>query len=145
MIQYNSEILNRLKIGDSGITYNGTSEVHDKEIITPTGSSLNWTLGYTKSIDTVVFNQDTSELEFTFKDASTIKISLGVKPVTTTDVTAIGIGSIGGISDGTIIPSGSSLEDFIKQLVRKRIAATYIQPTIVVTGVLVEYMRAVLQ
>lgn len=41
-------------------------------------------------------------------------------------------GSIGGLSDGTEIPTGTTLDEFIAMLTQKRIAPTYTQPAVTV-------------
>lgn len=134
MIQYNIEALNRLKVGGSEITYDGTSEVHSKEILTPTGSSLNWTIGYNKSIESVTFDEGTGVLHFSFKDGSSTQINLAISDSTTEDITVLGVGSVGGYDEGNIIPTGSTLQSFIKGLVQKRVPATYTAPVLVVSG-----------
>lgn len=49
---------------------------------------------------------------------------------TQTDIEVMGVNLSDGVANGKVIPAGTNLEDFIKQLVQKRIAATYTQPSV---------------
>lgn len=49
---------------------------------------------------------------------------------TQADIEVMGVNLSDGVANGKVIPAGTNLEDFIKQLVQKRIAATYTQPSV---------------
>lgn len=53
-----------------------------------------------------------------------------IKSRTQNDIQVMGVNLSDGVSDGKTIAAGTDLEDFIKQLVQKRIAATYKAPTL---------------
>ena len=53
--------------------------------------------------------------------------------ITKEDITVSGVGSVGGYSDGDVIPQGTSLTQFINELLRKPIPPTYVQPEITFT------------
>lgn len=48
----------------------------------------------------------------------------------TSDITATGVGEVGGISDGDVIATGTSFQDYVTRQLRKRVPATYKQPEI---------------
>ena len=49
---------------------------------------------------------------------------------TQADIEVMGVNLSDGVANGKVIPAGTNLEDFIKQLVQKRIAATYTTPSV---------------
>lgn len=49
---------------------------------------------------------------------------------TQADIEVMGVNLSDGVANGKVIPAGTNLEDFIKQLVQKRIAATYTAPSV---------------
>ena len=51
---------------------------------------------------------------------------------TTKNITATGV-TVGGISEGDLIPKGTTLTDILEKMLIKRIAATYTEPTLVLT------------
>lgn len=53
-----------------------------------------------------------------------------VKSRTQADIEVMGVNLSDGVANGKVIPAGTDLEAFIKQLVQKRIAATYTQPSV---------------
>ena len=46
------------------------------------------------------------------------------------DIEVMGVNLSDGVANGKVIPAGTDLEEFIKQLVQKSIAATYTQPSV---------------
>lgn len=49
---------------------------------------------------------------------------------TQADIEVMGVNLSDGVANGKVIPAGTDLDGFIKQLVQKRIAATYTQPSV---------------
>lgn len=83
--------------------------------------------GKIKAGDFVVTNDEKgNELVVIERDNS----QLVVKSRTQNDIQVMGVNLSDGVSNGKTIPAGTDLEDFIKQLVQKRIAATYTQPSV---------------
>ena len=70
----------------------------------------------------------TKEDELVFIDKAKTQHTLGSSK-TKEPITATGT-SLGGIADGTILEAGTSLDDFIKKLLVKRIPASYTKPTL---------------
>lgn len=58
----------------------------------------------------------------------------------TSDITATGVGEVGGISDGDVIATGTSFQDYVTRQLRKRVPATYKQPEISVNIVNKEFV-----
>lgn len=57
-----------------------------------------------------------------------------IKSRTQEDITVMGVNLSDGVADGKVIPAGTDIDAFIKQLVQKRIAATYKAPTIAIAN-----------
>ncbi len=68
---------------------------------------------------------DNREIGWLDKDGNTV-MSTSRTPE---DITVNGVTGLG-ISDGATIPAGTSLEEFVKMVVQKAIAATYTKPTL---------------
>lgn len=83
------------------------------------------TKGNLEAGDLVVTN-DGSELVLIERDNSEVAI----KSRTEKAINVLGVNLSSEVKDGSTIPAGIDLEQFIKMLVQKRIAATYTAPTI---------------
>jgi hypothetical protein len=70
------------------------------------------------------------ELVFIERDNSQVVVT----PRTQNDIEVMGVNLSDCVADKKVIPAGTSLEEFIKQLVQKRIAATYKAPTIAIAN-----------
>ena len=57
-----------------------------------------------------------------------------IKSRTQADIEVMGVNLSDGVANGKVIPAGTDLEEFIKQLVQKRIAAKYTAPTIAIAN-----------
>lgn len=57
-----------------------------------------------------------------------------IKSRTQSDIQVMGVNLSDGVTDGMTIPAGTDLEDFIKKLVQKRIAATYTEPSVAIAN-----------
>lgn len=57
-----------------------------------------------------------------------------IKSRTQADIEVMGVNLSDGVANGKVIPAGTDLEEFIKQLVQKRIAASYTAPTIAIAN-----------
>lgn len=57
-----------------------------------------------------------------------------IKSRTQSDIEVMGVNLSDGIANGKVIPAGTDLDAFIKQLVQKRIAATYSAPSISISN-----------
>lgn len=73
-----------------------------------------------------VFTTDGNELVLIERDNSKVV----VKSRTENEIEVLGVNLSSEVKDGAKIPAGVDLEDFIKLLVQKRIAASYTAPTI---------------
>lgn len=85
--------------------------------------------GKIKAGDIVVTN-DGNELVLIERDNSQVV----VKSRTQNDIEVLGVNLSTEIANGKVIPAGTDIEDFIKKLVQKRIAATYAKPTIAIAN-----------
>lgn len=59
---------------------------------------------------------------------------LVIKSRTQEDIEVVGVNLSDGVSNGKVIPAGTDIEEFVKMLVQKRIAATYKAPTIAIAN-----------
>lgn len=77
--------------------------------------------------DIVVTNDEKgNELVLIERDNS----QLVVKSRTQADIEVVGVNLSDGVANGKTIPAGTDIEEFIKMLVQKRIAATYTTPSV---------------
>lgn len=81
--------------------------------------------------DIVVTNDEKgNELILIERDKSQVVI----KSRTQNDIEVLGVNLSTEVADGKTLPAGMDLEEFVKKLVQKRIAASYTQPTIVIAN-----------
>ena len=84
---------------------------------------------YEKYISNILFVIDDKSMEFYDRDADTFTTISGGSAELEDDVTAIGV-SIGSVNDGDTLLKGMSFTDFAKKILQKRIAPTYINPSV---------------
>lgn len=77
----------------------------------------------------IVFTSDTEECVFIRED----KTPMYTKSRTKEDHTVIG-GSVGGLNEGDVISSGSSIDDVVQKLTQRRIPAEYKAPEIIIVN-----------
>lgn len=85
--------------------------------------------GKIKAGDVIVTN-DGNELVLIERDNSQVV----VKARTQNPIEVMGVNLSDGVSNGKTLPAGLDLEEFIKTLVQKRIAATYTQPSVAIAN-----------
>lgn len=78
--------------------------------------------------DIVITNDATTGEELVLIERDNSQVV--VKSRTQADIEVMGVNLSDGVANGKVIPAGTDLEGFIKQLVQKRIAATYTQPSV---------------
>lgn len=84
--------------------------------------------GKLKAGDIVVTNDATKGEELVLIERDNSQVV--VKSRTQADIEVMGVNLSDGVANGKVIPAGTDLEAFIKQLVQKRIAASYTTPSV---------------
>ena len=76
----------------------------------------------------IVITNDTNGNELVLIERDNSQVV--VKSRTQADIEVMGVNLSDGVANGKVIPAGTDLEAFIKQLVQKRITATYTTPSV---------------